>query len=140
MNPHRIIMIEDNPADTQLLRRALDECGEPYTLEVLPDGERALRFIRDYGCRPEPCLFILDLHLPRYDGAVILRAIKSDPELAHVAVAVVTSMASPWEELEVKKLGVELYRTKPMNWEDTVALAHGLMDLCRRAGRSPAPA
>lgn len=139
MMPHHIIMIEDNPADTQLLRRALDECGEPYTLEVLPDGERALRFIRDH-CRPEPCLFIVDLHLPRYDGAVILRALKSDPQLAHVAVAVVTSMASPWEELEVRKLGVELYRTKPMNWEDTVALAQELMNLCRRAGQSAAPA
>src|ERR671911_1403628 len=96
-SPQRIVVIEDNPAETVLLRHALDEQGEPYVLEVLTDGESALEFVRAHchECRPEPCLIVLDLHLPRYDGATVLRAIRCAPELAHVKVVVLTSMASP---------------------------------------------
>ena len=137
MAGHRILVIEDNPADTRLLRCALDECGDPYTLEVLADGEVALQFIRKH-CHPdpEPCLIVLDLHLPKYDGAVILRAIKSDPELAHVAVAVVTNTASPSEEAEVRALGVRLYRRKPIDWADMVSLARELVEICKTPTRS----
>jgi CheY-like chemotaxis protein len=137
---HRIVVIEDNPSDTVLLRHALDEQNEPYVLEVLTDGESALNFVRDHclGCRPEPCLIVLDMHLPRYDGATVLRAIRSEPELAPVKVVVLTSMASPAEKAEVIALGVELYRTKPMGWEDTLELARELIEICKRAAEQSA--
>ncbi len=129
---HRIVMIEDNPADTTLLRHALNEQGDPFTLEVLRDGESALQFVRDHcrDYRPEPCLIILDLHLPQYDGATILRAIRQEPELSKVHVVVLTTMASPAEKAEVIALGVESYRTKPMDWEENVALARDLISIC----------
>lgn len=138
--PHRIVMIEDNPADTALLRHALDEQGEAYSLEVLTDGESALRFVRGHcrDCRPEPCLIVLDLHLPQCDGQTILRAIRSEPELAQVKVVVLTSMASPEEKREVLALGVECCRTKPMNWEDTVQLARELILICNQVFRQGA--
>jgi CheY-like chemotaxis protein len=133
-SPPRIVVIEDNPSDTVLLRHALDEQNEPYVLEVLTDGESALQFVRDHclQCRPEPCLIVLDLHPPRYDGATVLRAIRGAPELAHVKVVALTSMASPAEKAEVIALGVELYRTKPMNWDETVELATELIAICYR--------
>jgi CheY-like chemotaxis protein len=142
-SPHRIVMIEDNPADTTLLRHALDEQAEPFTLEVLRDGESALQFVRDHcrQVRPEPCLIVLDLHLPRYDGATVLRAIRSEPELANVHVVVLTTMASPTEKAEVFALGVDSYRTKPMNWEENVQLARDLIAICngtvKRAAKTP---
>jgi len=77
--PARIVVIEDNPADVDLLRYALDRQGEAYELEVLGDGEQALQFVHEHrtGKRdPEPCVIILDLHLPKYDGLEVLRAIK----------------------------------------------------------------
>ena len=133
-SPHHIVMIEDNTSDTVLLRHALDEQGEPYRLEVLTDGESALQFVRDHcrEYRPEPCLILLDLHLPRYDGVTVLRAIRSEPELAQVNVVVVTSMASPAEKAEVIALGVEAYLTKPMNWDETLELARQLIAICNR--------
>lgn len=140
ISPHRILLIEDSPADTVLLRHALDEQDEPYILEVLSDGETALRYIREHcGAAPEPCLIVLDLHLPRYDGTTVLRAIKSAPELSHVSTAVVTSSASPAEQAEVLQLGVSLYRTKPMDWSGTVELARELIGICKGAsGRAVA--
>jgi CheY-like chemotaxis protein len=138
--PHRILLIEDNPADTLLLRHALNEQNEPYTLEVLPDGEAALRYVRQHclGNVPEPCLIILDLHLPRYDGSTILRAIRSEPELSNVAIAVVTSSASPMEKAEVLALGVQLYRNKPLSYDETVELARELIEICKEPLNRPA--
>jgi CheY-like chemotaxis protein len=45
-------------------------------------------YVREH-CRragPEPCLIILDLHLPRYDGSTVLRAIRSESELSGAAI------------------------------------------------------
>lgn len=129
---HRILLIEDSPADTMLLRHALDEQGDPYVLQVLADGETALRYVREQSRHsPEPCLIVLDLHLPRYDGSTILRAIRSEPELSHVEVAVVTSGATPQEQSAVLALGVRLYRRKPMSYDDTLELARELIEICR---------
>ena len=62
-----ILVIEDNLADTTLLRLCLDDLGELCNLEVVGDGEQALQYIHEYrsGSRqPHPCVILLDLHLP----------------------------------------------------------------------------
>jgi CheY-like chemotaxis protein len=130
---YRIVVIEDNPADTVLLRHALDHHGEAYVLEVLNDGEVALRYLREHCTedRPDPCLIVLDLHLPRYDGTAVLREIRQHPDLGHVSVAVVTASASPSEREEVLSLGVHMYRAKPIDWHETVDMAGELLSLCK---------
>jgi len=130
----RIIDIEDNPADVLLLRVALDEQGEPYELYVLDDGERALDYITEHqagSSADDPCVVVLDLHLPKYDGLAVLRALKSSPHLSHVHVAVLTSSASPREEAEVKALGVQLYRKKPLLLEEFIELGAEILALCK---------
>jgi chemotaxis family two-component system response regulator Rcp1 len=124
-------MIEDNPADIRLLRQALDQQELAYELCVLTDGESALRYLAEH-CQAgaHPCLIVLDLHLPRYDGAEVLRAIRSTPTLTRVDVAVLTTVASPSEEAAVLALGVSLYARKPSDWDDFIALGAQLLGLC----------
>jgi len=58
MSRPKLLAIEDNPFDIELLRIALDNQGEEYELEVLQSGEEALQFIRENrtGTRAkEPC-------------------------------------------------------------------------------------
>jgi CheY-like chemotaxis protein len=132
--PARIVVIEDNPADVMLLRHALDEVDTSYDLEVLSDGSAALRFVSEQAAREseDPCLVILDLHLPRYEGTVILEAIRSHPHLTRLKLAVLTTLASPAQEEKVRALGVHLYRRKPSEWEDFRRLGEELMALCRQ--------
>ena len=129
--PPQIVIIEDNPADVRLLRQALDQQELPYDLQVLTDGESALEFLR-VNCHigGSPCLIVLDLHLPRYDGAEVLRAIRNTPVLSHVDVAVLTTVASPAEEAEVLALGISLYARKPADWDEFLALGGELLRLC----------
>src|SRR5579859_4277458 len=115
-SPARILVVEDNQADVFLLRHALDEHAQDYELEVLRDGGEALRFVEDQRILvrdPNPCAIVLDLHLPKHDGAAVLKAIRDAPTLAHIQVVALTSFASPTEEQEVRDLGIRLYRAKP---------------------------
>ncbi len=133
-NPARIVVMEDSPTDVRLLRYALDLHNEPYELKVLTDGEQALRFVEEHrteGQDPEPCVIVLDLHLPRYDGLAVLRAIKAAPALAHIHVVILTAQASPAEELEMRRLGVRLYRAKPMDFAGLTAVAAEILEVCK---------
>lgn len=133
--PAKILIIEDDPGDVRLLRYALDQHGEPYTLQVLRDGEEALHFIQEQRAIPaheEPCVIVLDLHLPRHNGVAVLQAIRQEPALAHVKVAVMTTLASPDEELLVRNLDVQLYRKKPFALDGFISLAGEILALCRQ--------
>jgi DNA-binding response OmpR family regulator len=128
----RIIIIEDNPADVRLLRYALDETGEDYYLQLLRDGEEALEFVRQCTmvAQPHPCIILLDLHLPKYDGISVLRSIREEPSLAHVKVAVLTTVASPEEESTVRALGVSMYTTKPHDLDELKDFATEVLRIC----------
>lgn len=134
--PRTILMIEDNPFDAQILRDALQQIGESFDLNVIEDPLRALRFFDEF--RPgdsKPCLIVLDLHFPTADGATLLRALRAHPVLGDVPVAALPSLASPSEQSVVMDLGVDLYRTKPIGWEEMLELANELASLCRRDTR-----
>jgi len=136
--PARILMVEDNPADVFLLRYALDQQEEEYILEVLRDGEEAIQFVerqRSAGANGEPCVIVLDLHLPKHNGAAVLRVIREEPVLAHIHVIALSTLASPREEQELRELSVRLYRTKPTHVDDWIKLAAEIIEICREGAR-----
>src|ERR1700676_2216349 len=103
-----ILVIEDNVADVFLIRHFLDQQGDEYRLEVLPDGEAALTFVAEHrsGVRQHgPCVILLDLHLPKYNGIEVLTAIREEPVLNHIQVFILTSDASPAERARIAALG-----------------------------------
>ena len=131
-SPTKIVVIEDNPADVGLLRYGLDEQGEPYEIHVLTDGEQAIRFIEEHRLLPEPvpCAIVLDWHLPKHDGATVLKAIRREPVLQRVHVVALTTL-SPREEAEMRNLGVRLFRAKPNRLDDWIELACDILEICR---------
>lgn len=133
-NPAQLLVMEDNPADVHLLRLALDHHGEEYNLQLLRDGEQAIEFVRSQRSvpmEPEPCVIILDLHLPRHDGKSVLRAIKEEPTLTHVRVVALSSMPSPSDEAEILRLGARVCRAKPMELDEWLDLAAEIIAICR---------
>jgi two-component system response regulator len=133
--------VEDNQADVFLLRHALDEHAQDYELEVLRDGGEALRFVehqRILDRDPTPCAIVLDLHLPKHDGAAVLKAIRDEPKLAHIHVVALTSFASPTEEKEVRELGIRLYRSKPTDLDEWINLAGDILAICNDGAEVPA--
>ena len=129
----KILIVEDNPADVYILRLALQELAEEFDLEVASDGERALQHVRQERENPHdmhPCVILLDLHLPKYDGFEVLRAIRQEPVLSHIHVVVTTSIASPRDEAELRRLGAD-YRLKPRDLAEFTKLAADLIAICK---------
>ena len=132
MSRPKILVVEDNAADIELLRFALDRQGD-YELKVLEDGEAALRFIAEHRAGlhpPEPCIILLDVHLPKYDGLEILDALKEAPALQHIQVIVLSSVASPEAEAEIRDKGA-VFRTKPVTLKKFLELGAEIFALCK---------
>jgi CheY-like chemotaxis protein len=133
-NPAQILIIDDNHGEVQELRGALTECGEPYELSVLQDGEAALRFVADHrsGLRqPEPCVIVLDLNLPKHDALAVLAAIRAEPALSHIRVLVVSILAVPETQALLRAMG-GLYRERPRDLAGLLDMAVQLLALCHR--------
>ena len=127
----RILIIDDNPADIHLLRRALLTQGT-FHIDTAQDGQEALEFVehmRRRGLEPVPCVIVLDLHIPKYDGIEVLRAIRQDSELSHVEVVVLTGGASAHERAQIDFLGAR-FQTKPCRLSDFEELAADLAAIC----------
>ena len=131
-----LVMVEDNPRDIDLFRMALDRHGEPYELAALSDGQAALRFISDrhmHVREPLPCVLLLNVHLPKYDGIEVLEAIRREPALRRVQVIMLSSgNVRPREEVAIQSWGA-LFREKPREFSEVMQLAADVLELCKQA-------
>ncbi len=118
-----ILLVEDNPDDIELTRRALDESHVANTLDVVRDGVEALEYLfaegeyagRDVSDLPE--VILLDLKLPRVDGLEVLRRIRADERTRLTPVVVLTSSNEEQDIIESYNLGANSYVRKPVDFE-----------------------
>ena len=133
-----LLVVEDNPADVQLLKWALERAELDCELMVIDDGSAALDYVQQRGQYANvkvPNLALLDLNLPKYDGIEILQALRSNPAFAEVPVAILSSSSSPRERARLDTYGVARYITKPADLEQFLAIGFVLKELL-----SPSPA
>ena len=121
VNPFQILLVEDNPADADLVVEALSVTGLPHhRAHVVGDGEQAMAFLRRegrYADAPTPDLVLLDLNLPRKDGREVLEEIKSDDVLKRIPVVVLTTSKAEEDVLRTYNLHANCYVTKPDDLE-----------------------
>ena len=108
-----ILLVEDNPMDVELVREALACWEVPAHVNVVEDGDEAMRFLRNCGHR-SPSLILLDLNLPKKSGVEVLTEIKSDPELAEIPVIVLTTSDREMDVKRAYRLHANCYITKPL--------------------------
>jgi DNA-binding response OmpR family regulator len=79
------------------------------------------------------------MHLPRYDGMAILRAIREAPALEHIRVLIMSALATPQQEIEIASLG-GTYRRKSSSLHDLVKLAEEIIAICKSFSLATMPA
>ena len=121
-----ILMVEDDPEDQALTRKALKTSKLRNQLFVADDGEQALDYLyrrgqfSDPASSPRPDLILLDLNMPKVDGRAVLKQIKEDPALASIPVVVLTTSSQEEDILRSYDLGVNSYITKPVRMDGFV--------------------
>jgi two-component system response regulator len=134
----RILLIEDNPADVELLRRAFAAADLDCELMLLEDGAEALAFLRraeGAGSETSPDLTVLDLNLPKIDGIEVLQAMRASNQFAGTPVAVLSSSASSKERSRIENLGITRYITKPADLDEFMNIGVVLKQLLAASGK-----
>jgi CheY-like chemotaxis protein len=141
--PIEVLLVEDDPGDELMTREAFEDNKIANTLHVVRDGEEALDFLYRRGAHteaPRPDLILLDLNLPKYDGRQVLQQIKSDDDLAHIPVVVLTTSSAEEDILRSYKLHANAYVTKPVDLDQFIAAVRQIdeffVTVVRLPGRS----
>jgi DNA-binding response OmpR family regulator len=121
----RILLVEDDPKDTELTMTALEEYNLSNEVVVAGDGEQALDYLYYRGkfqrrSGENPAVMLLDLKLPKIDGFEVLQRVKADDNLKMIPVVVLTSSREERDMVESYKLGVNAYVVKPVNFHEFV--------------------
>jgi two-component system, response regulator len=122
MNPKIILLVEDNPSDVDLTKRALSKNHVANELVVVEDGQEALDFLFGSGAyagrelQQMPTLILLDIKLPKVDGLEVLKKIRGDPRTRRLPVVILTSSSEEQDIGASYDLGVNSYIRKPVDF------------------------
>jgi two-component system, sensor histidine kinase and response regulator len=111
----KILVVDDQPINVQLLKRKLEKEG----IEVLTayNGREAL----DLVSHTKPDLILLDVMMPDMDGIEVCQRLQADDEARHIPVIFVTARNSKEGKLEGLGVGAVDYITKPIDLDETLA-------------------
>jgi two-component system response regulator len=125
-----VLLVEDNPDDVALTRRAFGRSRLANRIVVAEDGERALELLhgpRADGEPPlEPEVVLLDLKLPKVDGLEVLRRIRAEPRTRRLPVVVLTSSDEERDVVSSYDLGANSFVRKPVDFAEFVEAARQL--------------
>lgn len=125
--PIRIAVVEDNPADVYILRKALQEIGLRCTVDHLENGEAALDFLLrrgKYSAAQRPDVVILDLNLPRINGDEVLGRVRTHPDLRDLPVLVLSTSNTAEDRQKMAALGAAYYFVKSGDLSAYLAVGH----------------
>ena len=122
----RILIVEDNAANLELLRYLLEAHG--HTVGCAVDGREGLLRART----SPPDLILSDLRMPEMDGSELLLEVRNDPALREVVVIAVTAHSMPEDAVRVRRAGFDGYLTKPIEPLEFVARVESFLAAPRR--------
>lgn len=121
--PVVILLVEDDPAHAEIVRRNLAEFRVANRIFHVEDGQAALDFLRREGrysgedSSPTPDLILLDLRLPKVDGLTVLEEIKASEPLRRIPTVVLTTSAAETDMIKAYDGGAGSYLVKPIDFE-----------------------
>lgn len=127
-----ILLVEDNPDDEELTRRAIRKNNILNELVVARDGAEALDYLLgtgNYAGRDTsfmPTVVLLDLKLPKIDGLEVLRRMRADGRTMYVPVVVLTSSREEQDIVNSYKFGCNSYIRKPVDFVQFSAAVQNL--------------
>lgn len=131
MTGYDILLVEDDPADVGLIRRAFRLAGRPVRIHHVCDGIQCLAFLRrqgEWSDAPRPALVLLDLNMPQMDGREALAEIRRDPAVSSIPVVVLTTSEHSRDIGACQALGASGFVVKPMDLDAFTALMRSIAD------------
>ena len=124
MERKKILLVEDNPKDVELTKRALKRANVYNYLDVVEDGVEAIKYFFGEdgkgGCKAEECpvVVLLDLKLPMIDGLEVLKRMRSEEKTRYIPVVVLTSSSEESDIIKSYDLGANSFVRKPVKFAE----------------------
>lgn len=129
--PGEILLVEDNAGDVRLVLETLIKGDSRFNLHVACDGVEALDFLSHkgkYANSPRPDLILLDLNLPKKNGAEVLAEIKADKDLRRIPVIILTASQAQDDIMTAYNLHANCYLVKPIDLDQFYVLVDAIRD------------
>ena len=107
--PPRILVVDDNAANVDILRMRLEAQG--YEIVTATDGEEALTAVSEH----HPDLILLDVMMPKLDGIEVCRRLRADSTLPFIPIVLVTAKSDSKDVVAALEAGGDEYLTKPVD-------------------------
>jgi two-component system KDP operon response regulator KdpE len=111
-DPPRILVVDDEPQITRVLRTSLSAQG--YDIRVANSGEMALEIMKDWA----PSLIITDLSMPSVDGIELCRRVRA---VSQIPIIVLSVREQERQKVEALDAGADDYITKPFGMNELLA-------------------
>jgi len=145
--PHssiEILLVEDNPADSDVFQRAI---GREYHVSTAVTGAEALDRLFQRGRfqnSPKPDIVVLDLNLPLLTGIEVLNAIKANSSTSAMPVVVLSVSDQPRDIQKAFDLGACAYLVKSTDLQDTEEVLSSFAEFWKHVAfpgymRTPSP-
>ena len=124
MRTTEVLLVDDNPADTDLTTEVLARHGCPSHIHAVMDGAEAIAFLHregKYANAVRPDFVILDLSLPGKDGRAVLAEVKADPLLRKIPITIFSPSEARQDIMRSYELGANCYVSKPGNLRDFIS-------------------
>jgi DNA-binding response OmpR family regulator len=112
----KILLIEDDADDVELLQEALNTNGVRFTMEVLNDGSEAIEYISN--CVECPHVIVMDYNLPKVHGKEVLKEIKASALLKDIPLIVLTTSSSKTDMEYAYHMGADKFLIKPITMSE----------------------
>lgn len=128
----QIVMADDDPDDRELMMEAVREMEQRITATLTLDGRMLLSYLSELLKRNValPDLVVMDINMPRMNGKETLIAMKQDPSLEKIPVAILTTSNDERVKDELTQLGACGFYTKPVELDLYRALIQQMLLEC----------
>jgi len=119
-----ILLVEDNPMDVDLTKRAFSRRKLTNPIQVARDGEEAVSFIARWEAgEPPPVVILLDLKLPKLNGLEVLRRFKTHAVSQTIPVVVLTTSSEDSDVQTAYVYRANSYIVKPVDFDKFMNIA-----------------
>lgn len=109
--PRRVLLIDDEPSFTRMVKRSLESTGT-YVVQVVNESPQSRKVAREF----QPDIILLDVVMPEADGGDIATQLRSDPQTKDIPIIFVSAMVSRKEsESGFYESGGEHFLAKPVS-------------------------
>ncbi len=126
--PIIILLVEDDPAHAEIVRRNLEVSRVANKIVHVSDGQAALDYFFNSASEKllavieKPHLILLDLRLPKVDGLEVLRKLKANSETKNIPVVVLTTSLAEVDLAKAYEYHANSYLVKPVDFSKFMEL------------------